>query len=405
MPAAVPTSADAAPPAPPAQQHGIDWYRSTADDDAAIMEERRQRNWEESQRKKAMKKFQKQFGYWNPQAPHKPERWSNLKAYRASGGYRRKLQGFNDFLRGAAGQSAMSRQGSEGHDAPQPVSASKSPAPAAQPGFAPPSSYDPTASVSIGAPVGQSEDDSDARRMPTSQHAYGAVPPPSTGFQPPPPEPARAFPPPPSVSDHVPPPPPPPPPPMAVPGPPATAYHNATISAPPVRYANATISAPPVRFERPDVRMDDGGDEPTYEEERPAKRPKISKAEAMMAKMGYVKGQGLGKNSDGVTTHLEVKIRKAPQGASTLDDYEGTKVKSQQVFDIRGGQRKKEEPGKFGQESCVVVTWGCVDGVDWTANAQRDDGGIRQDMGDVFSNKVSLVVLQCVCDARLCLWC
>ena len=145
--------------------------------------------------------------------------------------------------------------------------------------------------------------------------------------------------------------------------------------------------------------MDHGEDETPYEEERPAKRPKISKAEAMMAKMGYVKGQGLGKNSDGVTTHLEVKIRKAPQGASTLDDYEGTKVKSQQVFDIRGGQRKKEEPGKFGEESCVVVTWGCVDGVDWAANAQRDDGGIRQDMGDVFSNKVSPLVLGYVCGA------
>jgi splicing factor 45 len=112
----------------------------------------------------------------------------------------------------------------------------------------------------------------------------------------------------------------------------------------------------------------------------------------MMAKMGYVKGQGLGKNNDGVTTHLEVKIRKAPQGASSLDDYEGTKVKSQQVFDIRGGQRKKEEPGRFGEESCVVVTWGCVDGVDWAANAERDDGGIRQDMGEVFSNKVSPLI-------------
>jgi hypothetical protein len=38
-------------------------------------------------------------------------------------------------------------------------------------------------------------------------------------------------------------------------------------------------------------------------EERPAKRPKLSKAEAMMVKMRYVKGQGLGKDSDGVTTH------------------------------------------------------------------------------------------------------
>lgn len=128
-------------------------------------------------------------------------------------------------------------------------------------------------------------------------------------------------------------------------------------------------------------------DEPVFEE-RPAKRPKISKAEAMMAKMGYVKGQGLGKNNDGVVTHLEVKMRKAPQGASTLDD-EGNKVKSQQVWDVRGGLRnQKDDPGKFGPESTVVVAWGCVDGIDWDENAQRDDGGIRQDMGEVFSAKV-----------------
>lgn len=112
----------------------------------------------------------------------------------------------------------------------------------------------------------------------------------------------------------------------------------------------------------------------------------------MMAKMGYVKGQGLGKNNDGVTTHLEVKIRKSAPGggqSSIFDDGEGgNKVKSAQVWDVRGGERKKDEPGKFGEESPVVVAWGCVDGVDWRENAERDDGGVRQDMGEVFSNKV-----------------
>lgn len=173
----------------------------------------------------------------------------------------------------------------------------------------------------------------------------------------------------------------------------SSVYQNATISAPPVRYANATISAPPVRFEQPPSIAD----EPEYLE-RPAKRPKISIAEAMMAKMGYVKGQGLGKNNDGVTTHLEVKIRKpAPGGQSSIfDDGEGNKVKSAQVWDVRGGERKKDEPGKFGEESCVVVTWGCVDGVDWTENAERDDGGIRQDMGEVFSTKVSMACCEII---------
>ncbi|KAJ4342822.1 hypothetical protein N0V95_006841 [Ascochyta clinopodiicola] len=368
------SSSDPAPaPASKTEQHGIDWYRSTADDDAAILEERRQRQYDEAQRKKQMKKFQKQFGYWNPTAPHKPERWSNLKAYRASGGYRRKQEGFNDFLRSAARQTERSREESEGSNVSRPMSSPRSTPPpsfAAKPSFAPPASYNqPTPSSERG------DDDPYARRMHLSQQQPSAVPPP------------------PSVSDDVPPPPPPPPslPNVGAPGTtPAnpSVYHNATISAPPVRYAGATISAPPVRFEQPPAQPTNLPDEPEYSE-RPAKRPKISKAEAMMAKMGYVKGQGLGKNNDGVTTHLEVKIRKpAPGGQSSIfDDGEGSKVKSAQVWDVRGGERKKDEPGKFGEESCVVVTWGCVEGVDWSENAERDDGGIRQDMGDVFSTK------------------
>jgi splicing factor 45 len=130
-------------------------------------------------------------------------------------------------------------------------------------------------------------------------------------------------------------------------------------------------------------------DEPAVQE-RPAKRAKISKAEAMMAKMGYVKGQGLGKNNDGVVTSLQVKRRRVPQGASGLDE-EGGKVKSQQVWDVSGGERHKaDEPGKFGEESCVVAAWGCTDGVDWDENAQRNDGGIRQEIGEVFSEKAGL---------------
>jgi splicing factor 45 len=380
------TSSDPAPaPASKAEQHGIDWYRSTADDDAAILEERRQRQYDEAQKKKQMKKFQKQFGYWNPTAPHKPERWSNLKAYRASGGYRRKQEGFNDFLRSAARQSERSREESEGSNASRPISSSGSTSPpllfAQKPSFAPPPSYDlPSASS------GQDDEDPYTRRMRLSQQH-------SNGAPPPPPEPqSRSLPPPPTVSDDLPPPPPPPAPTAGAPGITASSsiYDNATISAPPVRYANATISAPPVRYEQPPSQH--STEEPEYSE-RPAKRPKISKAEAMMAKMGYVKGQGLGKNNDGVTTHLEVKIRKpVPGGKSSMfDDGEGNKVKSAQVWDVRGGERKKDEPGKFGEESPVVVTWGCVDGVDWSKNAERDDGGIRQDMGEVFSTKVCIM--------------
>jgi splicing factor 45 len=383
MPVVSASTLDTAPTTTTTQQHGIDYYRSTVDDDAAILEERRQRQYEERQRKKDMKKFHKQFGYWNPLAPHKPERYSNLKAYRASGGYTRKKEDFSAFLRQAAAQSSRSREDSETSNSSRPASSSGPQAPAAtaaKPSFAPPASYDPaTASPPVGD---QAEDDPYARRMRLSQQQHIPPPPPST-------ESSNVYPPPPPPTALD--PPPPPPPPASSMSTAQATYQGATISAPPVRYSNATISAPPVRFERPDLPMGDA-DEPAYEE-RPAKRPKISKAEAMMAKMGYVKGQGLGKNNDGVVTHLEVKMRKVPQGASTLDD-DGAKVKSAQVWDVRGGVRnQKDGPGKFGEESCVVVTWGCVDGVDWHENAQRNDGGIRQDMGEAFSAKVCVRIL------------
>jgi splicing factor 45 len=376
MPTAAPLSSSGPGPANP-QQHGIDYYRSTAEDDAAVLEDRRMRSYEEKQRKKEQKKFVKAHGPWDPLRAYKPDKPSNLGAYKASGSYRRKKEGFTAFLRGAAAQH-KSRDGSEETNGSQPASSSSStPATfAANPSFAPPA-FDEDTSAALSSDL--SGGDAYARRMRLSQQQSNVAPPP-----------------PPSVADDYVPPPPPPPPAASTPA--LSSYQGATISAPPVRYESATISAPPVRYERPDVQMEDADNEPAHDE-RPAKRAKISKAELMMNKMGYKKGQGLGKNNDGVVTHLEVKMRKAPQGPSILDDENG-KVKSQQVWDVRGGMRiQKDEPGKFGEKSSVVVTWGCVDGVDWDANAERNDGGIRQDMGEAFGKKVNLSTssLGCIC--------
>jgi splicing factor 45 len=122
----------------------------------------------------------------------------------------------------------------------------------------------------------------------------------------------------------------------------------------------------------------------------------------MMAKMGYVKGQGLGKNNDGVTTHLEVKMRKdqggRPQARDDFDeDSGGRAIKSQQVFDITGGLKATSDKdyGPFGEPSRVLVTWGCIDGVDLERDSERDDGGIRQEMGDAFNAKVYYISAFC----------
>lgn len=106
----------------------------------------------------------------------------------------------------------------------------------------------------------------------------------------------------------------------------------------------------------------------------------------LMAKMGHVEGEGLGKNSDGIITHLEAVKRKNQGRIDDNDDPD--RVKSAQVFDIRGGQRTAQpEESLFGPPSRVVVMFGCIDGVDLVADAGRNDGGVRQDMGDVFQAK------------------
>lgn len=340
MPSVSAAIAETAPePTIAPQQHGLDYYLSTADDDAAILEEKKQREYEDRQRKKDKKKFEKQYGYWEPTRQHKAERYSNLKAYRASGGWYHAKQAFRGFLQKAVDEIDRAHQSNSSSG----VSRSQSPAPSGA--LETPVLNDRTTTSSV---ENHLEDASSASHVQAPQ----------------PPPPSQSAP-----SSEVPPPP-----------PPASATGSMAAI-----YQAATISAPPVRFERPDVEMDDINE--PMPEDRPVKRQKISKGEAMLAKMGWTKGQGLGKNNDGVVSHLEVKMRKVPQGASIFDD-EGGRVKSQQVWDVRGGMRtQKDEPGKFGEESSVVVAWGCVDNIDWDANAQRDDGGIRQEMGEVFSAK------------------
>lgn len=374
-------------------QPGLDYWRSTADDDAAALDYKREMDRQQREKKKQEKKFAKQFGWWKGEAPYKADRPSNLRAYRASGAYRFKLDSFTDFVQAQASPVRSRKPSSEASPdvrstssaTPDPVST------ASKPQFAPPASYDQDRTSDLPQEAdAQNEDDPHARRMFLSQPSIANAhpPPPSAAAAP---APYAAVPPPPppptEVLANIPPPPPPAPAPYnpTISAPPVR--YNPTISAPPVRYEHATISAPPVRYDIPEQ-----ADEPP--QERPAKRAKLSKAEAMMAKMGYKKGEGLGKNSDGITTHLEVKARKADKRvADVSDEYDenGKVIKSQQVFDIMGGHTiKQKEPDKFGQESKVIVAWGCMDGIDWSTDADRDDGGVRQEMGQTFDEKVSI---------------
>ena len=360
------------------QQPGLEYWQSTVDDDAAALEEKRENDRLQRDRKKQEKKFAKTYGWYKGDAPYKPEWPSNLLAYRATGAWRSKLDAFSNFLRTQAVPVPPSKPAGESvSEAPSAPSVTPEiAANVTKPSFAPPASYDddrtPNSLSAPERPNTADDEDPYTRRMRLSQQQtlnvqVPAPPAASVSHQvaiPPPPPPQEA-----TFHQTAPPPPPP------------------VAAAPPVRY-NPTISAPPVRYDIPSK----PDEQPR--EERPAKRPKLSKAEAMMAKMGYKKGEGLGKNSDGITTHLEVKARKKERDARSFDpsdDYDdsGKVIKGQQVFDILGGHStKQKEPDRFGSESKVIVAWGCVDGIDWNADAERDDGGIRQEMGQTFDDKV-----------------
>ncbi|KAF2653379.1 hypothetical protein K491DRAFT_694775 [Lophiostoma macrostomum CBS 122681] len=398
------------------QQHTLDYYKSTADDDAAIVEANREARREETRRKKDEKKFRKMFGDWRPGDTYKLRIPTKVSAYRASGSFMDKLDDFTDFLEASLRMSAQ-KENTEGYNDQQDMSKSNSGSPfVTNPMFAPPVMDKPIPAPASPSPpaVSMIMDSEPSESLPLDSLTR---PTPDAPAPPPPTAPVAqsaeeafrsrlalakklAA----QIPNHSPPPPPPPPAPTvellqpesAVPPPPEPAPYNPTIAAPPVRY-NATISAAPVHYAQPSA-PPDAPREAEDDDERPAKKqrtkapPKMSKAALMMAKMGYVKGQGLGKNSDGVTTHLEVKARKDTGGRQIPmnDDFEsdGRTIKAQQVFDITGGHRATaKDHGPFGEPSRVIVAWGCVEGVDLASDAERDDGGIRQEMGDAFNEK------------------
>lgn len=445
-----------------AEQRSLDYYKSTADDDAAILEARAEAQREEKARKKEERKFKKMFGNWNPHQEYKLRYPTNLGAYSAIGAYQEKVDDFIGLIRIAKRQAARNKKETSVPRRPSPPSESHTSDATTNLLFAPPSSDTPVTRPSVppeaSTDIAESADEAYQRRLrlleqreaqepeivpeaaleaaqedtenqPSKPTATFFAPPPSLGGEslaPNAPTPSQA--PPPTIANkprvdiaeqirkakeiaaaaaanRVAPPPPPPPPSVETfkpkeptpPPPPALAY-SATIAAPPVHYS-ATISAPPVHYARP------APEEKVESEiqERPAKKQKTkepkkpTKAELMMAKMGYVKGQGLGKNSDGVTTHLEVKARKDQGPRQAFDEFGDStsgSIKSAQVFDITGGLRAQgTDHGPFGEPSRVIVAWGCIDGVDLAADAERDDGGIRQEMGDMFNRKVSSSLL------------
>jgi splicing factor 45 len=146
------------------------------------------------------------------------------------------------------------------------------------------------------------------------------------------------------------------------PPPPPTSTDSGQITRAPVRYTQPP--PPPPRSPSPE----------------PADEPKSSRpgqagfAARLMSKYGWSKGQGLGANSDGITTALYAKADKRKKKS----DAEGGGFATPATGRIVGGKPSKEEEGKFGKMSEVLRLEGMLEGL----HQDEDDGMLVQEIGE-----------------------
>ena len=230
-------------------------------------------------------------------------------------------------------------------------------------------------------------DDAYARRLRLSQQStlgLPSIPPAPKSIPPPPPPPPTTD----MPQQSQPLPPPPPTPEGTQPAP--------SISRAPVRY---NLPPPPADIPKSEAELVTALEEEAAEQEKEveADAPRSLRpgqrgfAERLMSKYGWTKGSGLGASGSGIVNPLRVQVEKQKKKP---DSEGGGFVGPGGRGKIIGGKKKggndaEAEGGKFGVMSEVVVLRGMVDGLD--LEAELDDGGIMQEIGDECGEKVCLL--------------
>ncbi|KAG5927411.1 hypothetical protein E4U42_002283 [Claviceps africana] len=277
--------------------------------------------------------------------------------------------------------------------------------------------------------VSSDEDEADGGFAPPNQFA----PPPSYAFAPPPPPPPQSQSPPPAraappaaVAVAAPPPPeesaedayarrmalsskqqpprpaPPSPPPQSnVSQPSAPSTDSATISRAPIRYTTQPLQSPSHDHEDKDEdeasssgpipgANDDGEDQqphPNQQEPQPrSNRPGQSGfAQRLMNKYGWTKGSGLGADQSGIVNPLRIQVEKRRKKADADGGgWAGPGGKGKII-----GSKRKEEGGKFGTMSDVIVLRNMLENMP-DLQAEIADG-LGQEIGEECGEKYGRV--------------
>ncbi|KAK1139051.1 hypothetical protein N8T08_001355 [Aspergillus melleus] len=165
--------------------------------------------------------------------------------------------------------------------------------------------------------------------------------------------------------------------------------------------ASATISRAPVRYSLPpppeDIPASEAELEEFFAKEQPAEdetegdgqrslRPgQQGFAERLLAKYGWTKGSGLGASGSGIVNPLQVKVEKQKKRPDSEGGGFATPAGRGKII---GGARKKEDEGKFGPMSSVIIMKGMLDGMDLEAELEgNQEGGLMQEIGEECSEK------------------
>ncbi|PLB54404.1 hypothetical protein P170DRAFT_346505 [Aspergillus steynii IBT 23096] len=164
---------------------------------------------------------------------------------------------------------------------------------------------------------------------------------------------------------------------------------SATISRAPVRYS---LPPPPEDIPASEAELEEAfakeqpvDDQPEGDGERSLRPGQQGFAERLLAKYGWTKGSGLGATGSGIVNPLQVKVEKQKKRPDSEGGGFATPAGRGKII---GGARKKQEEGKFGAMSEVIIMKGMLDGMDLEAELEGDQaGGLMQEIGEECSEK------------------